>query len=66
MAANQQLAIGIGIAFGAALLNVFIVIVGKAALTSAFQYTFLTLSIFTIIAGLSFRKLHRRDGEGMY
>lgn len=66
MAANQQLAIGIGIAFGAALLNVFIAIVGKAALTSAFQYTFLTLSIFTIIAGLSFRKLHRRDGEGMY
>lgn len=66
MSANQQLAIGMGIALGAAMLNIYVNILDRDTLIPAFQYTFMTLSVLTILAGQSFRKLSPQDGEGMY
>lgn len=65
MAVNQQLAIGFGIAFGAALLNLLRERLELDILT-AFQTTYWILGILTILSGLHFLRLKPEDGRGLY
>lgn len=65
MAVNQQLAIGFGIAFGAAVLNLLRERLDFDMLM-AFQTTYWVLGILTILSGLHFLRLNPEDGSGMY
>lgn len=65
MAVNQQLAISFGIASGAALLNLLRERLQLDILT-AFQITYWTLGIVTIVSGLHFLRLKPEDGRGLY
>lgn len=65
MAVNQQLAIGFGIAFGAALLNLLRERLQMDTLM-AFQTTYWVLGILTILSGLQFLRLKPQDGDGLY
>ncbi|MGP5404097.1 DHA2 family efflux MFS transporter permease subunit [Psychrobacter celer] len=65
MAVNQQLAIGFGIAFGAAVLNLLRERFGLDTL-AAFQTTYWVLGILTILSGLYFLRLKPEDGRGLY
>lgn len=65
MAVNQQLAIGFGIAFGAALLNLLRERM-ELDMLMAFQTTYWILGIITIISGLQFLRLQPKDGDGLY
>ena len=65
MAVNQQLAIGFGIAFGAAVLNM---LRGRWQIETlvAFHYTFWLLGIVTILSGLYFLRLSSKAGDSLY
>ncbi|MGM8870501.1 DHA2 family efflux MFS transporter permease subunit [Psychrobacter sp. 2Y5] len=65
MAVNQQLAIGFGIAFGAAVLNLLRERM-ELDMLMAFQTTYWVLGILTILSGLHFLRLKPKDGEGLY
>lgn len=65
MAVNQQLAIGFGIAFGAAVLNLLRERM-ELDMLMAFQTTYWVLGILTIISGLHFLRLKPNDGDGLY
>lgn len=65
MAVNQQMAIGLGIAFGAALLNVLRDRFQVDTLL-AFQMTYWVLGGLTILSGLGFLRLKPEDGRGLY
>lgn len=65
MAVNQQLAIGFGIAFGAALLNLLRERLQLDILT-AFQTTYWVLGGLTMLSGLYFLRLKPEDGRGLY
>lgn len=65
MAVNQQMAIGLGIALGAAVLNVLRERFGVDT-QQAFQMTYWLLGAWTIVAGLGFLRLKPNDGEGLY
>ncbi|MGP4714253.1 MULTISPECIES: DHA2 family efflux MFS transporter permease subunit [unclassified Psychrobacter] len=65
MAVNQQLAIGFGIAFGAAVLNLLRERMEFDTLL-AFQTTYWILGILTILSGLHFLRLKPKDGQGLY
>ncbi len=65
MAVNQQLAISFGIAFGAAILNVFRERM-QLDILIAFQTTYWVLGIITILSGLYFLRLKPEDGRGLY
>ena len=65
MAVNQQMAIGLGIAFGAALLNLLRERFQVDTL-QAFQITYWVLGGFTILSGLGFLRLKPEDGRGLY
>lgn len=65
MAVNQQLAIGFGIAFGAAVLNLLRERMDFDMLI-AFQTTYWVLGILTILSGLYFLRLKPEDGRGLY
>ena len=65
MAVNQQMAIGLGIAFGAALLNLLRDRFQVDTLL-AFQVTYWILGGFTILSGLGFLRLKPEDGRGLY
>ncbi|GAA0799935.1 DHA2 family efflux MFS transporter permease subunit [Psychrobacter piscatorii] len=65
MAVNQQMAIGLGIAFGAALLNLLRERFQVDTLL-AFQVTYWILGGFTILSGLGFLRLKPEDGRGLY
>ncbi|MGP4952547.1 MFS transporter, partial [Psychrobacter sp. T6-1] len=65
MAVNQQLAIGFGIAFGAAVLNLLRERMEFNTLL-AFQTTYWILGILTILSGLHFLRLKPKDGQGLY
>ena len=60
---TQQLSISFGIALGSAVLHLFT----PASATpteaySAFSHSFILLGVITILAGLSFTRLHKNDG----
>ena len=65
MAVNQQLAIGFGIAFGAAMLNLLRERM-ELDMLMAFQTTDWILGILTILSGLQFLRLQPKDGDGLY
>ncbi len=65
MAVNQQLAIGFGIASGAALLNLLRERL-QLDMLLAFQTTYWILGIVTILSGLHFLRLKTKDGQGLY
>lgn len=65
MAVNQQLAIGFGIAFGAAVLNLLRERM-ELDMLMAFQTTYWVLGILTILSGLHFLRLKPKDGDGLY
>ena len=65
MAVNQQLAIGFGITFGAAVLNLLRERMDLDMLM-AFQTTYWVLGILTILSGLHFLRLKPNDGDGLY
>ncbi|WP_435948891.1 DHA2 family efflux MFS transporter permease subunit [Psychrobacter sp. DM8] len=65
MAVNQQLAIGFGIAFGAAVLNLLRERMEFDTLF-AFQTTYWVLGVITILSGLHFLRLKPKDGQGLY
>ena len=65
MAVNQQMAVGLGIAFGAALLNLLRDRFQVDTL-QAFQMTYWVLGAFTILSGLGFLRLKPEDGRGLY
>ena len=65
MAVNQQLAIGFGIAFGAAMLNLLRERM-ELDMLMAFQTTYWILGILTILSGLQFLRLQPTDGDGLY
>lgn len=65
MAVNQQLAIGFGIALGAAVLNLLRERM-QLDMLIAFQTTYWILGILTILSGLHFLRLKPEDGRGLY
>ncbi|WP_367111917.1 DHA2 family efflux MFS transporter permease subunit [uncultured Psychrobacter sp.] len=65
MAVNQQLAIGFGIALGAAVLNLLRERL-ELDMLMAFQTTYWLLGILTILSGLHFLRLKPEDGRGLY
>ena len=65
MAVNQQLAIGFGIAFGAAMLNLLRERM-ELDMLMAFQTTYWILGILTILSGFQFLRLQPKDGDGLY
>lgn len=67
LSVNQQLAIGIGIATGMLVLNLFkhTTPVAQEGMHTAFRYTYLAIGFFTIFTGLVFRRLHFTDGANL-
>ena len=61
----QQLGIGFGIAVSSIILNLYRYHFGNEGegLQQAFNYTFLTSTIFAIILVLTVLKLHKTDGD---
>lgn len=66
MAVNQQLAIGLGIAFGALLLNLFSGSTWfSGSLHRAFQATFVLTGFITLCSSWVFARLHNKDGSNL-
>ncbi|STZ76125.1 MFS transporter [Bergeriella denitrificans] len=66
MAVNQQLAIGLGIAVGALMLQLWSKSsVGRENLHAAFQYTFIGIGLITLASGMIFGRLHLSDGRNL-
>ncbi len=66
MAVNQQLAIGLGIALGALMLQGWThSSIGKEDLHAAFRYTFVGIGLVTLASGLIFGRLHVSDGRNL-
>ncbi len=65
MAVNQQLAIGMGIAIAAFLLQYFTQRVGLENVHGAFRWTLVLMGLFTFASGFIFAKLHWRDGGNL-
>lgn len=66
MAVNQQLAIGLGIALGALILQAWRKTdMGHADLHWAFQLTFFSIGLITLLSGLIFSRLHVSDGQNL-
>ena len=59
----QQLSMSLGISVGAYLLNTYKEILPQESLILAFDYTFLTMGIITLISGLLFLRLKEDDGN---
>lgn len=67
LAVNQQLAIGFGISSGLLILKYFqfnTTLIDNS-MHNAFRYTFITIGIISILAGLVFRRLHVSDGSNL-
>ncbi|PSJ80821.1 MFS transporter [Neisseria iguanae] len=66
MAVNQQLAISLGIAVGALMLQVWTKSsIGQADLHAAFRFTFVGAGLITLISSLIFNRLHVSDGQNL-
>ncbi|XDZ50775.1 DHA2 family efflux MFS transporter permease subunit [Neisseriaceae bacterium CLB008] len=67
MAANQQLAISIGIALSAMMLSLFQQLpwLADASVARAFQATFVAIGLITLATTLIFIRLHPKDGDGL-
>lgn len=67
LSVNQQLAIGFGISFGALVLRFWQKNTGTTPedIHQAFRFTFITVGLITVMAGLIFRRLAPEDGRNM-
>ncbi|MCP1773076.1 EmrB/QacA subfamily drug resistance transporter [Neisseria perflava] len=66
MAVNQQLAIGLGIAVGALMLQLWTKSsIGQANLHTAFRLTFLGIGLITLASSFIFSRLHTSDGNNL-
>ncbi|WP_416190677.1 DHA2 family efflux MFS transporter permease subunit [Neisseria sp. CCUG12390] len=66
MAVNQQLAIALGIALGALMLQLWRdSSIGRADLHTAFRLTFAGVGLITLLSGLIFSRLHVSDGQNL-
>lgn len=66
MAVNQQLAVSLGIALGALVLQVFSKsTIGEENLHNAFRYTFVYIGMVTFASAWIFARLHRSDGQNL-
>lgn len=66
MAVNQQLAIALGIAVGALMLQGWTkTSVGQADLHDAFRLTFIGVGLITFLSGFIFSRLHVSDGQNL-
>ncbi|MDO4432998.1 MAG: DHA2 family efflux MFS transporter permease subunit [Alysiella sp.] len=66
MTVNQQLAIGFGIALGAAMLQYFSQTpLLDGTIQTGFRCTFVAMGSMTVLASLIFARLHRKDGENL-
>lgn len=63
MAVNQQLAIGVGVALAAWILQ--ILIPRTESVHTAFRYTFVVIGSFTWLSSFIFARLHWRDGANL-
>ena len=63
MAVNQQLAIGLGIAVGALVLQQFSQF--TPSVHGAFRYTFICVGALTFLSSFIFARLHWRDGDNL-
>lgn len=66
MAVNQQLAIGLGIALGALLLNrLSIPAINDGNIHTSFRYTFIIIGLLTFASSRIFAYLHPEDGSNL-
>ena len=59
----QQLSVSFGVSIASLVLSLFQSGIFEMNVTNAFQYTFITLAIFTILSSITFSKLSKTDGE---
>lgn len=59
----QQLSVSFGVSIASLVLSLFQSGIFAMNATKAFQYTFITLAIFTILSSITFSKLSKSDGE---
>lgn len=59
----QQLSVSFGVSIASLVLSLFQSGIFAMNTTRAFQYTFITLAIFTILSSITFSKLSKSDGE---
>lgn len=65
MVVNQQLALSLGVALSALLLNLYPHFVPEATKMAQFKFTFGTVAFFTFASSFVFMRLHKHDGEGL-
>lgn len=66
MAVNQQLAIALGIALGALMLQLWrSSSVAQENLHMAFRFTFIGVGLITLLSSLIFSRLHVSDGQNL-
>lgn len=65
MAVNQQLAIALGIALGALMLQLWRGSFAQTDLHIAFQLTFIGVGMITLLSSLIFSRLHVTDGQNL-
>ncbi|MDH3001194.1 MFS transporter [Chelonobacter oris] len=65
LSVTQQVGLGLGIAFSAVVLNVYLDVLDKSALAQAFSYTFFSVAAIGILQLWLLLKLDVHDGENM-
>lgn len=65
MAVNQQLAVSLGIALGATVLQLFTQQLGGERIHDAFRYTLWSVGACTFVSSWIFARLHWRDGANL-
>lgn len=60
----QQLSVSFGISVASLTLSLFQAGIFEVNTDKAFQYTFITLAVFTILSSITFSRLSKTDGEG--
>lgn len=67
MAANQQLAISVGIALSAMMLSLFQTLpwLNLGSVAAAFQATFIAIGLITLATAFIFIRLHPKDGDNL-
>lgn len=60
----QQLSVSFGVSVASLALSLFQTGIFELDTSKAFEYTFITLAVFTIFSSFTFSKLNKTDGEG--
>ncbi|SMB78538.1 drug resistance transporter, EmrB/QacA subfamily [Pasteurella testudinis DSM 23072] len=65
LSVTQQMGLGLGIAFAAVVLNIYLSLLDKSAVAQAFSYTFFSVAAIGIVQIALLLKLQPHDGENM-